>query len=398
MAALKLARAGTAAALEQLRRYSGPDLAGAVQALAPAQRVEFLELAERVDEIVPLLPEAEFTATVRGAGIEESGWLVEFASPEQRVAAVDLDCWQDFRFSPSRLFEWMDALIEAGPETLAASFGELDPEVWVLAMKEMGDFSVLGLGENPDGQGASLDGVVFYDARTAESEDRIAEILTAALHHAPSHYWRLVYGAIFESRAESEEYASRWHRNRLGDLGFPDRERAMRAYEPLAVDPTPVAEEVQAGADELSLVASRPVPEPLRGSLVGRALAQLTPELGERVMGEIFAVANTIAIADRLPLSDADTAPRSFRKALRGIERGLAELALARSQPPGVVLGATPALDLFRTGATLDPELRPEGTLEEALSAEGDDDWNVDAEPIAEEDRTLGSDGRIGRS
>ncbi len=59
-------------------------------------------------------------------------------------------------------------------------------------------------------------------------------------------------------------------------------------------------------------------------------------------------MANTIAIADRLPLSDADTAPRSFRKALRGIERGLAELALVRSQPPGVVLGATPALDLFR--------------------------------------------------
>ena len=76
-----------------------------MRTLAPPQRLEFLEGAERVAEIVPLLPEAEFTSTVRGAGIEEAGWLVEFASPEQRVAAVDLDCWRDTRFSASRFFE-----------------------------------------------------------------------------------------------------------------------------------------------------------------------------------------------------------------------------------------------------------------------------------------------------
>lgn len=369
-----------------------------MRTLAPPQRLEFLEGAERVAEIVPLLPEAEFTSTVRGAGIEEAGWLVEFASPEQRVAAVDLDCWRDTRFSASRFFEWLDALIEAGPETLAASFGELDPEVWILAMKELGDFSVLGSGDIPDGQGMSIDGVIFYDAHTAESEDRIAEILTAALHYAPAYYWRLVYGAISESRAGSEQFASRWHLNRLGDLGFPEREWAMRAYRPLAVDATPVVDVGRTDSGVVALGTEDHLLVQLRGSLVGRALLELGPAEGDRVMAEILAVANTIAVADRLPLSEATTAQRSFAKALRGIERGLAELAVARGQRPGAVLGVTPALDLFRTGVALDPELRPEGTLAEVGAFEAGEDWNVQTEVIADEDRTVGSDGRLTRA
>lgn len=394
---LELARTGTAAAVEQLRGYSPRELAGAVQALAPAQRLEFFENAERVDEIVPLLPEAEFASTVRGAGIEDAGWLVEFASPEQRVAAVDLDCWKDSRFSASRLFEWLDALIEAGHESLSASFDELDPELWVLAMKELGNFSVLGLGDVPDGQGSSLDGVVFYDAHTAEGEDRITEILTAALHHAPAQYWRLVYGAIAESRVESEQFAARWHQNRLGDLGFPEREHAMRAYKPLAVDPRPV---VDLGPAPGAMVR-RPeghLPVQLRGTLLGRALLELAPADGDRVLADILTVANTIAVADRLPLADTATIPRSFEKAVRGIERGLEELVRVRGQSPGAVLASVAALDLFRTGVSLDPELRPVGTVEEVAAAEQGDDWNVETEVIADEDRTVTADGRLSRS
>jgi len=368
-----------------------------VQTLPPTGRLEFFENSERVDEIVPLLPEAEFASTVRGAGIEDAGWLVEFASPDQRVAAVDLDCWKDSRFSPSRLFEWLDALIEAGHETLADSFDELDPELWVLAMKELGNFSVLGLGDIPDGQGSSLDGVVFYDAHTAEGDDRITEILTAALHHAPTHYWRLVYGAIAESRVESEQYAARWHQNRLGDLGFPERAHAMRAYQPLAVDPRPV---VDLGPAPGALVR-RPeghLPVQLRGTLLGRALLELAPADGDRVLADVLTVANTIAVADRLPLADAATVPRSFAKAVRGIERGLAELARARSQPASAVLAAVPALDLFRTGVSLDPELRSVGSWEDVVAAEAGDDWNVETEVIGDEDRTVGADGRLSRN
>lgn len=394
---LKLGRASSQDALEQLRRHSPEALAGALLELAPSQRVEFLETAERLDEIVPLLPEAEFARTLRGAGIEESGWLVEFASPEQRVAAVDLDCWKDFRFSPSRLLEWIDAMIEAGPETLAVSFYELDPEVWVLAMRALGDFSVLGLGDVYASHGTTGDGLVFYDAHSAESEDRIREILSTALHYAPSHYSRLVYGAITESGAECEAYASRWQRNRLADLGFPDREQAMRAYEPLKVAETPVLDlgrEAEPGA----VVVAAQVPSQLSGRALGRTLAELPPHRTDEVMNGIFALANALAVADRALLMEPETVEQSLEKAVRGIDRGLEALARARNQTLGAVLDATPPLDLFRIGATLDPDLRPRITLADLVKEEELADWNVELEMISEEDSTLGGDGRLKQS
>jgi len=347
---------------------------------------------------VPLLPEAEFASTVRSSGIEESGWLLEFASPEQRIAALDLDCWEDSRFSPSRLFEWIDAMIEAGPETLAACFDELDPELWVLAMKQMGDFSVLGLGVVPPGEGATEDGMVFYCAHSAESEDRIREILSTALYYAPAHYWRLVYGAILESTAESEWLAARWQQNRLGDLGFPAREQAMRACKPLEIDETRMLE-LRGETEPNALVTNASqVPTQLSGSLVGRALAELPAQRLNEVMSDILVVANALAVADRLLLAEHETIEQSFAKALRGIDRGLAELARAKNQSLGRVLDATPPLDLFRVGATLDSELRPRNTLGDLAEEKEDPDWNLETEPISEEDRTLGADGRLKQS
>jgi hypothetical protein len=121
------------------------EIAGALLELVPVLRNEILEVVECIDQVVPRLPEAELASTIVASGVTDAGWLVEFATPEQRVACVDLDCWKDVRLSPSRLMEWIDALIEAGPETLAAAFDELDLEVWILALKEMADFAVGGV-------------------------------------------------------------------------------------------------------------------------------------------------------------------------------------------------------------------------------------------------------------
>ena len=77
------------------------------------------------------------------------------------------------------------------------------------------------------------------------------------------------------------------------------------------------------------------------------------------MLGYVLAVANTLAVADGMPLADADSIPVAMGKALRGIDRGLAELSRARRQEPEVVLDHTRPLDLFRIGATLDPEIAP---------------------------------------
>jgi hypothetical protein len=389
------------------------EIAGALLELVPVLRNEILEVVECIDQVVPRLPEAELASTIVASGVTDAGWLVEFATPEQRVACVDLDCWKDVRLSPSRLMEWIDALIEAGPETLAAAFDELDLEVWILALKEMADFAVGGVGESGEsaaGDYATHVGVVFFAAHSSLHEERLRDVLDTARLHAPRYYWAFVYGAMSATREECEQYAARWHASRLNDLGFPDREHALRAYRPLRVDSAATLDPHSRADGPHGLVAAPQVPQRLARTLVGRSLAELPADRASELLGYVLGVANTLAVADELPLAEPESIRESLAKAVRGIDHGLAELARRRGQPPARVLDTTQPLDLFRVGATLDPTLRPSRSPADLDAAEfrafgtspADDphgarldrDWNLELEEISEEDRTLGRDRR----
>ena len=373
-------RAYPGAVRAQLRGLSAQQIADRVQALPPAVREEILALVERPEEVVPLLNEVELVSTLRAVGLADAGWLLEFASPEQRVACIDLDCWRDTRLSLHRVGEWLDAITEAGPHVLAATLDEFDPELWVLLMQEMADFAVLSADTEPP-DGLTEDGMVWYHPHHEGHESRLSEILRVAFSEAPQRYWQMVYGAIYESGAESEEFALRWHRARLNDLGFPDRERALQLYAPLEVSGAPV---LDAGppSEGSGVATTAQLPRRLRGALIGRALAELAPDRAGEMLGYVLAVGNAVAIADRLPLADPATIEQSLRKAVRGIDRGLRALATARRQTPGEVLDRTAPFDLFRIGVGLDPELRPGRSLadiedeQEAATA----DWDVQIE------------------
>ena len=405
-AILERVRSGANEALALLDSLDPRDVAAALLVLEPSRRLEVLELSDRVDEILPILTEVEFTMTLSGAGIEDAGWLVEFASPEQRVAAIDLDCWRGRRFSESRFFQWVDAMIEAGTETLAGALVEIDAEVWSIGMRAMGEFGIAGLGFDGDGGGdglggTTLDGVVFFEAHSAENEDRIREILTAALHYAPSEYWKLVYGALRGNDAQSREWANRWQRNRLADLGFPEPEHAVRVYQPLRVDEVawPDVSVSVTGMKVGSRSESESESELESGAVVigslthsvSQALGELAAGRRDEVLGYILAVANTITVADQLALADPETPKRSLQKALRGIERGMSEVATYYGRTAGAVLdGITPA-ELFRIGVTLDWDLHPQAPsvagLDAAARAEAaNEDWNVETMTLDDDD------------
>ena len=160
---------------------------------------------------------------------------------------------------------------------------------------------------------------------------------------------------LFESPSECEEYALRWRTNRLQDLGFPDVEQAMRVYRPLPVERVtdwvpPVSEH--------ALVDMAKLPRQLRGTLLGEALAKLPAARAADLLGYVLGVANSLAVADGLVLSERESVPQALEKAVRGIDTGLRELSRARGQAPEEVLDRTAPLDLFRVGATVDPTLK----------------------------------------
>ena len=80
--------------------------------------------------------------------------------------------------------------------------------------------------------------------------------------------------------------------------------------------------------------------------------------IADHVLGYVLSVANSLAVADELPLAERESVPRALEKAVRGIDTGLRELARARSLAPEQILDRTAPLDLFRVGATVDPTLR----------------------------------------
>jgi hypothetical protein len=352
---LRLARSRPDEARRRLRALEVEAQARACLDVRPEVRCELLMLVDHPEDVVPLLPEAEVCITARATAMSEGSWLLEMATAEQRQACFDLDCWNDVEFLHDRALEWLDGLVEAGRQTVASAVEQVDLELWILTLRELTGVAVLNKEDEPPPGAASIDGVVYWLPRDPRAANRVLEIAHAAFEHSPSHYWRIVYGILFESPVECEEYAYRWRAGRLADLGFPERGEAMRVYRPLEPEAAPFYEDAsQIGA----LVGAEPLPKRLEGTLLGEALSRLPAPRAADILYYVLAVANALAIADRMRLSEAESIPRALEKAARGIELGLRELAKRRELPIEEVLDRTLPLDLFRIGVTLDPALR----------------------------------------
>jgi hypothetical protein len=352
---LRLARKDRRLAREKLRTLDAESQAQACLELRPEVRSEFLMLLDHPERVAPLLPEAEICITIRAGGISEAAWLLDLATTDQLRACFDLDCWQKSELDLKRVVEWVEALIEAGRPALIRAIQETDLELWVLALHSLSEVAVLGKEDTPPDGWFTMDGVVYFGPREGTEFAHTREIAAATFERAQGHYWQLVYAQLFESQAECEEYALRWRTARLNDLGFPEREQAMGVYRPLRAEEVDVWE----AADEAkALVPSVDLPKRLRGTLLGRALLELPPTRASDVLAYILSVVNAIAVADLLPLSDAESIPSALDKAVRGIEAGIREVARVQGLAPHAALELTRPLDLFRIGATLDRALR----------------------------------------
>ncbi|MFQ5697371.1 MAG: DUF6178 family protein [Myxococcota bacterium] len=352
---LRLARASRAAAVRKLRGLDPESQARACLELRPEVRSEFLMLLDHPEQVVPLFPDPAVCMTVRASGMEAGAWLLEMATPEQRQTCFDLDCWSGPSLQLSRVGEWVDALLEVGPETVARAVGETDLELWILMLRDQASLQVLAKEEVPPLGALTVDGVVYFIPREGVDPSRVEKVARALVAHAPADYWRWVYGVLFESPTELEEQALRWRSGRLADLGFPEREQALGVYARLRPDDAPVWELGEPGS---AVVPSGSIPRQLEGSRVGEALQRLPPDAASAVLRRILALTNAVAVADDLVLSEANAIPKALEKAVRGVDAGLLEAARVQDRPLEEILVTTLPFDLFRIGATGDPTLR----------------------------------------
>jgi hypothetical protein len=128
---LDLIRRDRAAAVREIARLSPDEQVELVCATPVARRAAVLDLLPAPDEVIARLPEAELCFTAKAMGLESAAWLLEYATPEQVVAALDLDAWSGVEPVPARLDAWLDALSATSDDALYRSVAALDPELVV---------------------------------------------------------------------------------------------------------------------------------------------------------------------------------------------------------------------------------------------------------------------------
>jgi hypothetical protein len=330
-----------------------------------ARRAELLDLLERPELVIPELPEGELCFTAKALGLADAGWLLRHATPEQVVACVDLDAWANDVPDCAALDAWFASFADAGPETLLGAAHALDPETLVLYLKERIEvvMKTEEQGWEPPVGARTVEGQFYFRARRERDDLAEVEMLLRCLFE--SDYWlyfRLLQGVIWELRTETEEWALRWRSGRLEDLGFPSWNEAMGIYgyvrpEERAALPASTAR-LPSGRWHLPVwVPSLPVGSEARHSLF-RAIARLGEQEREACFYALVALANKVAVADRLPLGEAESIPAALEKAAGEASCGLDFIAGENRIDPVEVLRRVSLERLFRVGASLDRPAR----------------------------------------
>jgi hypothetical protein len=328
-----------------------------------AERGRILGLVPEPEALIPELPPAELCFTIKAIGLADAAWVLEYATPEQTVAALDLDAWRGNELDVATANEWLAAFARTSPEARVRALESLDFELLTLALRAR-----IGVQQKPDEKDGwsppesaqTLEGQFYYWA-LADGDDLadVTEHLRSLFEAAYWSYFRLMHAVQWELVSDSEEWALRWRTGRLEDLGFPTWDDAMRIYrflDPRARGALPA--EAPAPPEEWPLPVWLPqLPETGGpGDRVFRAIAELDEPERRAAYYAFVALANRIAVADRLPLGDAESTPAAIAKAARFASAGLAYLATEHGLRDAELVRRVGLEQLFRIGANLDPE------------------------------------------
>ncbi len=357
----ELARADPPAAAKAIGELSLDDQVALVCEAPLARRAELLDLLPAPEQVIPRIPEAELCFTVKALGLADASSILEYATPEQVVACIDLDGWSGTSPDPQKLEAWFDALSRTGSETFLRSILAVDPEVLTLHLRSRIEVELKpnDQGWEPAPGAQTLEGQFYFGARS--DGDDLASIIRMLHLLFDRDYWfyfRMMQSVIWELDSENEAWALRWRTGRLEDLGFPPWEESMGIYGHLRPDQLATA----AGDAHLLDVWERKMPVwiprlPTAGagaeSLVFQTIAQLEDSERQAWFYAFIATANKVAVADRMSLSDAEATPRAIEKAAHFISDGLGFIASENGLEPVEVLRRVRPDRLFRVGANL---------------------------------------------
>lgn len=360
---LDLARRDPGSAQRLLGDLSVSQLVSLVCETPLRRRGQILEALPEPETVIPRLPPAELCFSVKALGLADAGWLLAHASAEQVTLAMDLDVWKGDELERPALSNWLRALAHTPRSALLRALQSLDPELVVLLLQSRVEVFQKPAGDEdwqPPSAAKTLEGQFYFRARAEGDDLEDVEIALRALFEDDYwRYFRMLLGALWELPSNEEEFALRWRSGRLQDLGFPPRDEALAVY---AFLPPEQLDEIPDGETPLDVTSWRlPVwiptlpAVPPEGERLFHAIVALAADERQACFYAFVALANKVAVADGLPLSDAESTPRAIQKAARFASLGLARLASHHTLDDVQLLRSVSLGRLFRVGANLEP-------------------------------------------
>jgi hypothetical protein len=216
-------------------------------------------------------------------------------------------------------------------------------------------------GWQPPEGGQTVEGQFYFVAvREGDDLEPVSKMLRALFVADYWVYFRMMQGIIHELDIVNEEWALRWRTGRLEDLGFPPWDRAMEIYHFIRRDDrTTISDEatsLDVGEWHLPVwIPSLPASADHQ-HLLFRTLAQLDESERRSALYAFISLANKIAVADRMELSDAESTPIAIDKAADFASVGLEFISSELGLDATDVLRRVPLQRLFSVGANLEPE------------------------------------------
>ena len=208
-------------------------------ALDGAHKVNAILNLPDVRGFVEALPPDEFYFLVKDIGPMDAVDLIQYSTPEQRVAFFDFDGWDKDILEPSHVDEWLDVLREADRYLPAETLKLLDPEFvsaylleFVRAIFDRTEEDEMRVYESdyefvmtPD-----LDFTLVIDPGLEDVSAGVRRIVTLLYQGDPHNARAIMFNCRALLKLEQTELAFQFRQSRLADLGFPAPEDAAALF------------------------------------------------------------------------------------------------------------------------------------------------------------------------
>jgi len=339
-------------------------------------------------KMVQALSEEDFFWLVKKVGDENSRLLLRLASWEQRQYLLDLELWQNDRFTFSEALLWIKRLQEADEQGLGKWLlgeGEYFARLFFLGTIEL----IQKEAEEPldlPHDFFTFDGTVYIRVIDPRYNDLIRAILQSLYRENLIRTTVLLEDLAGSIAAELEEELYRIRNVRIAENGFLPFDEAVAVYAPSDTEsltrtevsrPRPAATSGNAG----TMVPVLPLFNSGTGTVLAEAVAGIADiRFLDRIRIEFAGLCNKLAAADGLSNFERDTLVDKCRKAA-----GYINLALEKTSG-GSPAGALERLQdncletLFRAGYGLVMKLkwRAESWIEKSWGQDhgfGEDFW-----------------------